>query len=971
MFFLAETLEVELDPGSTTTPASVLAAVDGVGFSAALISSGAAETKAVKLSIGGMACSSCAAAVEGVLLGVRGVERAAVSLTLEQAEVCYSGAYCSPAALVEAVEAAGFEAAVLGQEEVNVQRLRVEGMTCSSCAVAVESALAAVPGVLDAAVNAVTGEAEVRYDPDTTGPRHLLEAVQSAGYKAEPLAEHRLDFEAASQAETARWWRQFATAALLTLPVFVSAMVLPMAWPAAAAALESVMVLGFPLGQLLRLGLATPVQFWMGWRFHRGAFQALRGGRANMDVLVSLGTNAAYLASLIAILQRRLQPAPPPGGGMAMPPDFFETSTALITLVLFGKYLESAAKGRTGEAIKRLCQLAPRTALLVEAGGAEHEVPTSLLHRGDVLKVLSGARVPTDGAVDEGQSYLDESMLTGESAPVRKGAGDAVIGGTVNVGGPLRISVTRVGADTTLSQIVRLVETAQMSKAPIQAFADRVSAVFVPAVVALAALTLAAWLAAGTLGWYPDSWLPQGSTHFVFALMFGIAVLVIACPCALGLATPTAVMVGTGVAASNGILIKGGDALERACSVSTIVFDKTGTLTAGRPQVVDVRVWAPGAAEDVVQLAAAVEANSEHPLGAAIVAYARACSKEQQGQQERHQQQSGAADRAPNSGGALLDCKDVEVTVGLGISGWVVLPAVGPLRSRDVLLALQPASSEAAVKQAANGAATNGAACEAAAKPPSDPVLVRVGNRRLMAGAGVALPAAADEYMREMEGLGCTCVLVAVGGTLAAAVAIQDPIKPEARGAVAALRGMGVEPWMVTGDNWRTARAVAGQLCIEQVAAEVMPAGKVAKVRELQASGRGGVAMVGDGINDSPALAAADVGVAVGSGTDVAVEAADYVLMRSDLEDVVVALDLSRRIMARIRLNYAWALGYNVLMIPVAAGALFPLTHAQLPPWVAGACMALSSVSVVGSSLLLRRYRKPPPVMREMVVLQR
>lgn len=938
-------------------------------------------------SVKGMHCSSCSAAVEGALRALPGMATANVALLSNNAEVEFDSWVLGDAEVADAIEAAGFEArlqlsrpardgsgggAAIGATESDVQLLAVRGMTCSACSAAVEGALRKLPGVRQAAASLVTGRVEVVYDPDATGPRHLLAAVHAAGFEADTISGQQLGFVDQNRAETAAWRRELIIAALLTAPVFLVAMVFPMLdcmhW------LYSCMVLGFPLDQLVKLAFATPVQFWSGWRFHRGAYLALRRGRANMNVLVSLGTNASFAYSLISVLHHHV--ARHHMTGAYRPTDFFETCAFLITLVLLGKYLESAAKGRTSEAITKLCQLAPPTALLVDADekGAllrEEEVPTALVHRGDLLKVLPGARVPADGEVVEGTSYLDESMLTGEPAPVRKSVGDAVIGGTVNTRGPLLVRASRVGADTALAQVVRLVEAAQLAKAPIQAFADRVSAVFVPVVVGLAATTCLAWYLAGWLGWYPDAWLPQGHTVFLFALLFGIAVLVIACPCALGLATPTAVMVGTGVAATNGILIKGGDALERACHVRTVVFDKTGTLTEGRPNVVDFKLTEDCAvsADDVVRLAAAVEQYSEHPLASAVLAFSNTYLAHPWEQQQQQQAGSAHAPLATGQRGAAgeaaarLPVRDVDVVVGQGIRGWVSLPSPGhsQLGSTAAGASSRPPSVPSPPSKGTRGTAV---------APPGE-VQVAVGNRSLMAEAGVQVPASAEAYCRGMEARGCTFVFVAAQQSLLGVLAVMDPIKPEARGVVTALHQRGMHSVLLTGDNWHTARAVAEQLGIKQVIAEVLPDGKVGTVQELQAGGSGMVAMVGDGINDSPALAQADVGIAVGSGTDIAIEAADFVLIRSDLDDVLCALDLSATTIARVKWNYLFAMLYNICMIPVAAGVLYPVTRVQLPPWIAGACMALSSVSVVASSLLLRCYRRPKPVLRDVLVIKR
>ena len=931
---------------------------------------------------------------------------------------------------MQAIEDSGFQGRALGRGDATSLLLEVGGMTCATCGAAVEAALLALPGVLEASANPVTGRAEARFDPDAVGPRALIQALASAGYDARPApADPGADGSAARARERRLWRNKFLLSLAFSIPLFIINMILMMI-PPLERRLDT-MVGGFPAGSLVSWALATPVQFYVGWVFHRGAYRALRRGRPNMDVLVSVGTNAAYLYSIIAIGWARAHMD-------FMARNFFETSALLITFICLGKFLEAAAKGKTSAAISALLRLAPETAVLCTPGGGggarEEVVPTSLLQRGDVVKVVPGARVPVDGEVEEGRSHVDESLVTGEPVPASKAAGDAVVGGTVNCGGgALRVRALRVGADTTLAQIVRLVEAAQMSKAPIQAYADRLSAVFVPCVLAAAVLTWAGWYAAGQAGAYPPSWVPAGSNNFLFSLLFGIAVVVIACPCALGLATPTAVMVGTGVAASNGILIKSAEALERAHRLRHIVFDKTGTLTVGEPSVVDHRLLPLGGAggaplelDAALLLAASAEAGSEHPLGRAVMRYAAAtlgadgarrdggpdpgsaatfCDMGSDGSSlgapleggllpgdrggggsggevelARRERQAGAA---AGGGGDdvswLAPSRDMEAQAGSGLVCWVAMPRravaglLPPAPSPAAATAPVPGGPDAPVVglrafAASHGAlAAEGAAAAAAAAAAGDLVEVRVavGSRRLMQEEGVTLDPGTAAFMREWEAQGTTCVLMAAERRLVAAFAIADQLRPEARGVIAALQARGLHCHMLTGDCWATARAVAARLGIRHVSAEVLPAGKAARVAELQAGGRVAVAMVGDGVNDSPALAQADVGLAIGRGTDIAVEAADYVLMRSDLEDVLTALDLSRRTFNRIRLNYMWAFGYNLVAVPIAAGALYPPLHFQLPPWVAGACMALSSVSVVASSLLLRRYKPPKPVARQ------
>jgi len=786
-------------------------------------------------------------------------------------------------------------------------------MTCAACSGAVEAALLGVPGVAGASVSVVGGSAEVTFDAGATGPRDLLGAVDAAGFECQLMEEQSLSRrEDRRRADIARWARLLRVSVALAAPLSFLAMVLPRVSP--HAALLDVYLLGFPVGQLLKWALATPIQFGVGRRFYVGAWKSLRNRSANMDVLIALGTTAAYAYSCISILFHHAEGHHHHGGGGGgrggdpeyVPTDFFETSGLLITFVLLGKFLEARAKAKTSDAITELLQLAPSTAVLVAddpaapGGRSERVIESRLVHLGDLLRVAPGAHFPADGEVAEGSSYADESMITGESRPVSKAEGSAVIGGTVNVGGrELLVRATRVGADTALSNIVRLVEQAQMVKAPVQALADRISAVFVPCILVVAVVTFVVWYSAGLMDVFPKEWIPAGHSDFLFAFLFAVAVVVVACPCALGLATPTAVMVSTGVGASNGLLIKGGDALERAHRLTAIVFDKTGTLTRGRPGVVAHVVTNPAqmGLREAVALAGALERGSDHPLAKAVLTFAE-------------KETAGAGD--------LPKCHDFEEVPGKGI--------VGSVRGRRVA----------------------------------------VGNLRLMKEEGQAVPPAVREWLRNQQGnAGATCVLVSAGtGQAACALAISDPLKPEAPGVVAALEGMGLECHMATGDDWLTSRCVARELSHQLVVhAEVLPGEKAALVQTLQSDGHT-VGVVGDGVNDSPALAAADVGIAIGSGMDVAVEAADYVLMRDNLEDVLMAIDLSRTTFNRIRLNYLWAFMYNVVGVPLAAGVFYPVWQAQLPPWVAGAAMALSSVSVVASSLLLRRYRRPESVLQ-------
>jgi Cu+-exporting ATPase len=735
--------------------------------------------------------------------------------------------------------------------------LPVRGMHCAACVGKVERALGGVPGVETAAVNLATEQATIAFDPARTGVPALQQAVAAAGYELAAAPVERggeaEDRERRARAEEQRRLRRrVVVGALLSAPVLVGGM--PDLFPWAPARLAD---------PWLQLVLATPVQFWVGSDFHIGFLRDLRHRSASMSTLVSLGTSAAYLFSVAVTVWPHVFHA-------ADAMTYYETAAVVITLVVLGRWLEARARGRTSEAIRRLVGLAPRTARVLRAGG-EVDVPTAEVVVGDVIRIRPGERIPVDGAVTEGGSTVDESMLTGESLPVDKAPGATVFGGTVNRTGSLVFRATRVGSETTLARIVKLVEDAQGSRAPIQRLADRVAAVFVPVVLVIAALTFGAW------------WLLGPAPALVHALTSAVAVLVIACPCAMGLATPTAIMVATGRGAEHGVLIRSAAALETLHRVDTLVFDKTGTLTVGRPVVTDV-VPAPGAAEgEILALAAAVEQGSEHPIGEAIVT------------------------RAKELGLALPPVAEFVTVPGQGVDA-----------------------------MAADGR-------------------VLLGNRTMMDARGVEVDALAPRAIALAEG-GKTVVYLAFAGRALGLVAVADVLKPEAAATVAALRAAGVTVAMLTGDHRATAAAIARQAGIERVLAEVVPEAKAAEVRTLQAEGRR-VAMVGDGINDAPALAQADVGIAMGSGTDVAIEAADVTLMRGDLGGVVAALDLSRRTIRIVKENLAWAFGYNIVLIPVAAGLLYPVWGVLLSPILAGAAMAFSSVSVVTNSLRLKRWR--------------
>lgn len=773
--------------------------------------------------------------------------------------------------------------------------LQISGMTCAACQARVQKALAGCPGVVDANVNLMTAEATVTFDPAASNAEALAARVRETGYGAslpragsDPLAQQ--DEARAREFHELRAKALVAGAAgalamIVSMPLMVSHAHLGLGAPVDPLMAFAMRVLDPPLARALPwlyaippqaiswglLVLTTAVMAWAGRHFYVRAWAAFRHHSADMNTLVAVGTGAAYLLSLVATAA--------PGFFIArgVPPDvYYEAVVLIIALILVGNALEARAKRETSFALRKLVQLQPPTARLVR-GAEEVDVAVELVQPGDVVVVRPGERIPVDGEVVQGASAVDESMLTGEPLPVAKRAGDKVIGATVNGTGSFRFRATAVGKDGVLAGIVRLMREAQGSRAPIQKLADRISGIFVPVVLSLAIATFVAWYVAAD------------ASPAVRAFAAAVAVLVIACPCAMGLAVPTAVMVATGKGAELGVLVKGGEALERAHQVDTVVLDKTGTLTAGKPAVTELVLAraeagdAPRAEVELLSLVAAVERASEHPLAAAIVAH--------------------AAER----GAAPAEVEGFESLTGRGARGLVA--------GRDV----------------------------------------RVGNEALLAEAGIATgPLAARAA--ELAARGRTVVFAGVDGALAGLLAIADPVRPTSREAVARLRRMGLEVVMLTGDARATAEAVAREAGVERVVAGVLPAGKVAEVERLQALGKV-VAMVGDGINDAPALARADVGVAMGSGTDVAVEAADVTLMRPDLRAVADAIALSRRTMRTMRQNLFWAFAYNVVGIPIAAGVLYPVMGLLLSPVLASGAMAMSSVSVVSNSLRLRRFR--------------
>ncbi len=815
------------------------------------------------LSIRGMTCAACAQRIEKGIRKLPGIRRASVNLASEKLFVEYDKAVLSLDAIKEAVGKIGYEVAEKTEETTVI--IPIGGMTCAACARRIETVLSKLPGVASASVNLATEKAKVVYDPSRVRQSDLKEEIEKAGYQA--LAVNREDGADADKERKEKEIRvlrtKFIVAALFSLPLLYIAMA-PMIKFVTLPGAEGLhhMMMNAPLTYaLLELALTLPV-VGVGYRFYTVGFKALFRGSPNMDSLIAVGTTAAVLYSAYNTFQIAA------GVSSAVESLYFESAGVIITLILLGKSLEAVSKGRTGEAIKKLMGLQPKTAYVLREG-VETEIPIEEVEIGDVIVVKPGAKIPVDGKVVSGHTAVDESMLTGESMPVDKSAGDPVYAASLNTTGSIQFRAEKIGSDTALAQIIKLVEDAQGSKAPIAQMADVVSGYFVPVVCLIALLSGIAWLI--------------GMGDVEFALTIFISVLVIACPCALGLATPTAIMVGTGKGAENGILIKGGEALETAHKVDTIVLDKTGTITEGKPSVTDVLAAEGEEAERLLSLAASAEKGSEHPLGQAIVL----------GAQEK--------------GLELLEAERFESLTGRGI-------------------------------EAVIGGKT-----------------VLAGNRKLMDERQISLHGLTEESDR-LAGEGKTPMYVAVDGKIAGIVAVADVVKKSSKAAVESLHHMGIEVAMITGDNQKTAAAIAKQVGIDRVLAEVLPQDKASEVKKLQAEGRK-VAMVGDGINDAPALAQADIGIAIGSGTDVAMESADIVLMRSDLMDVPTAIHLSKRTIRNIKQNLFWAFGYNVIGIPIAAGLLHLFGGPLLNPIFAAAAMSMSSVSVVTNALRLKRFK--------------
>ncbi len=852
--------------------------------------SGSQGENQATLALEGMTCASCAIRIEKGLKKVPGVKEASVNLATERANVTYDPTQTNVEQMVQKVDAVGYKAMPLVtpttkpvlQEIVPESHvvLDLEGMTCASCAMRIEKGLKKVPGVKEASVNLATERANVTYDPVQTGVEQMVQKVEAVGYKATPQMSAALEaaptattttgsiplgapagdlFQEDEQSqrkrvEIVRKRNLLILGIVLTLPVVV---------------LNMFFMNRFPGENYLLLVLTTPIWAVVGWEFHRGAIKTLRHGSANMDTLISLGSTAAYILSVVATF------FPQVVGRIT----FFDTAALIVTLIFLGKYLEARAKGQTSEAIKKLIGLQARTAHVIRAG-QEVELPIEQVRVGDELVVRPGEKIPVDGSVLKGISSVDESMITGESIPVEKTAGEPLIGATINQRGLLRMRATKVGADTVLANIIRMVEQAQGSKAPIQRLADIISGIFVPVVLVIAALTFIGWAIVGNVGGATAS-----SNPWIIAIVAAVAVLVVACPCALGLATPTAIMVGTGKGAEQGILIKGGESLERIHAVRAVLLDKTGTITKGKPELTDVIAIGDRQTNEMLRLVAEAEQGSEHPLASAIVEGARA---------------------------------------------------------RGLVLGVSPESFTS----------ITGRGLEATIEGHT----VLVGTRRLLSERSLAYDMV-EQQLADLEQGGKTTMLVAIDGEVAGLVAVADTIKVGSLEAVKQLQAQGLAVWMITGDNRRAAQAIAAQVGIatENVLAEVLPEDKANQVKRLQEQGLI-VAFAGDGINDAPALVQADAGIAMGTGTDIAMEASDITLVKGNLKSVATALALSRATLRTIKQNLFWAFAYNVILIPTAIlSPLIPFLRENAPIFAAAA-MALSSVTVVSNSLRLRRF---------------
>ena len=808
----------------------------------------------VDLPVTGMSCASCASHIQEGLSGIRGVYSASVNFAAEKATVFYDQAAVSVDDFIRMIKEQGYG--------VSISRIQlpVKGMSCASCVATVQEALTALPGVVSASVNFATEKATVDYFPSQVGIRDFRKVIKDAGYelveteKGEDIVEKE---QREREAAYLSLKRKVISGAVLTVPIFIL-----MQWN--SIGLSNLIELPQQTIFLLQLLIATPVQFWIGRHFYTGAIAAARHRTTNMNTLIAVGTSAAYLYSVVATFF----PAVFEIKGYEAHV-YFDTSATIIVLILLGRLFEARAKGQTSEAIKKLIGLQAKTARVIR-DGKEMDIPVEEVEMGDRIIVRPGEKIPVDGVIVDGYSSVDESMVTGESMPVEKNAGDAVIGATINRTGSFRFEATKIGRDTMLSHIIEMVQSAQGSKPPIARMADIIASYFVPVVIGIASLTFLVWYFFGP------------APALTYAILNFIAVLIIACPCSLGLATPTSIMVGTGKGAENGILIRSGEALERAHQINTIVFDKTGTLTKGRPEVTDIIAIGPSE-EEVLFYASSAEKGSEHPLGESIIK------------------------KAMDEGLEIRSPEQFRAVPGHGIKATV--------NGKKIML----------------------------------------GNEKLMQDEGVSIDILKQKAVALSE-QGKTPMFVSVENKISGIIAVADTLKEDSVNAVKALHNLGVDVVMITGDNKRTGDAIARLAGIDRVLAEVLPEDKASEVKKLQAAGRV-VAMVGDGVNDAPALAQADIGIAIGTGTDVAIETSDITLISGNIRGVVTAIALSRATMRNIKQNLFWAFAYNVILIPVAAGVLFPFFGILLNPMFAAAAMGFSSVTVVTNALRLRRFK--------------
>ncbi|MEE8574096.1 MAG: heavy metal translocating P-type ATPase [Thermodesulfobacteriota bacterium] len=812
------------------------------------------DKKTIHVPIVGMNCASCAAKIEKALLKLSGVESAGVNFAAERASVTYGPASLTVKDITALIEGLGYT--VLADSVT----LKIEGMHCASCVAKIEAALARTPGVIEASVNLVSERVLVKYISTLGGITDLVEAVKKAGYTVSRAPGSEEETAGSKERDTALIGlkRSFIIAAILTVPIFI--LMHPAIIGLGHLSKENLFILQFLS--------ATPVQFYSGWRFYKGAISALSRGSADMNTLIAVGTSSAYFYSVaITFFPTFFITA----GGVSLSV-YFDTSAAIIVLILFGRLLEARAKGRTGEAIKKLIGMQPKTARVIQ-DEKEIDVPVGELQKGDIIVVRPGEKLPVDGTVIEGHSMVDESMITGESMPVVKSVGDEVVGATINKTGSFKFRAEKIGRDTVLASIIKMVEEAQGSKPPIARLADRVASIFVPAVIVIAVVTFLIWYFVG-----PEP-------VFTYALLSFVSVLIIACPCALGLATPTSILVGTGKGAEHGVLIRGGEALETAHKLTSIVLDKTGTLTRGEPSVTDIIVGEGIIEAELLSFAASVEKGSEHPLGEAVVR------------------------EAEERGITLMKSEGFSAYPGLGLRARI--------KEREILL----------------------------------------GNIKFMKNEGIDIKELTGEAVRLSEE-GKTPVYISIGGEVSGIIGIADTLKEDSKKAVEGLKMMGLEVIMLTGDTRATAEVVAKEVGISRVLAEVLPADKALEVKRLKKEGAV-VAMVGDGINDAPALTEADVGIAIGTGTDVAMEASDITLISGDLSGIVTSIALSRATIKNVKQNLFFAFFYNSILIPVAAGVLYPFFGILLSPIFAAFAMALSSVSVVSNALRLRQFRPP------------